>query len=154
MKWPRGSLGQDAFNTILGLVTKGGTILELGSGFSTSQLIKHYTVYSIEQDKRWLNKYHSNYIHAPIINNWYDTEVLNKALPTQYDLLIIDGPAAKSKHPFIRLGFLQNIELFNLNCSIMVHDVNRHVEKMLATTLGRIINRPVNFKPTYKFVVI
>jgi hypothetical protein len=154
MQWPDGSIGQDAFNAILDLVPKGGTVLELGSGFSTGELIKYYTVYSVEQDSQWLNHYHSNYIYAPIVNGWYDTKVLNTELPTQYDLLIIDGPAAKGVHPLIRLGLLKNIKLFNLNAYIMVHDVNRRAEHKLATKLGRIVNRPVKFKSNTKFVVI
>lgn len=154
MKWPNGSLKQVAFDTILDLVPKGSTIVEMGSGFSTGQLAKYYNVYSIEQDAKWLNKYPSTYIYAPIQNGWYDVNVLQAALPTNYNLLIVDGPAAKSKHKIIRLGLLQHHELFNLNCPIMVHDTKRIAEHKLAISLGQLVKRPVKFYNTHNFALI
>ena len=45
-----------------------GTLLEFGSGRATEVFSKYYTVYSVEENPEWLNKYNSNYIHAPIKN--------------------------------------------------------------------------------------
>ena len=77
------------------MTPKNSTILELGSGTGTIELVKHYTVYSIEHQKQWVGEAsRSNYIYAPLktyggVFNWYDNHYLNN-LPKDYDLLLID----------------------------------------------------------------
>ena len=73
-------------------VNKDSTILELGSGHSTKQFSEFCNVVSVEQNQNWVGKYKSTYIHAPIVNGWYDINVLKKGLPKKYDVLVIDGP--------------------------------------------------------------
>ena len=97
-------------------IPKDKKILELGSGAAT-QILCHmgFSVTSIEEDEQWLNKADSNYIHAPIKNGWYDVEVL-----------IIDGPAGNLENPAKRCGFIENIDLFNLeNKMLVVDDIDR-----------------------------
>ncbi len=109
-------------------IPKDKKILELGSGAAT-QVLCHmgFSMTSIEEDERWLNKASSNYIHAPIKNGWYDVEVLKKEIPNiNYDILIIDGPAGNLENPAKRYGFIENIDLFNLeNKMLVVDDIDR-----------------------------
>ena len=81
------SISKELYDYILANLPKGSTILELGSGKGTARLFENYTVYSIEHSKKWLNRYGSNYIYAPIKNGWYDIEAIKKDIPDHYDLL-------------------------------------------------------------------
>ena len=91
----------EAFKWILENIPKGSTILELGSGNGTKELVKYYNVISIEENEKWVNVVpESTYIYSPLkkypfVNKhsccWYDDDKLNN-LPKEYDLLIIDGP--------------------------------------------------------------
>ena len=58
-----------------------GTLLELGSGLGTGVLSKHYQVYSVEHDEKWLGVFDTKYIFAPIVRSWYDVSVLSRELP-------------------------------------------------------------------------
>ena len=82
-------------------------------------------MYSIEHDKKYLNKYDSIYIYAPIVNGWYDI----KEVP-DYDLLLIDGPPS-TIDGWVRLKFMDHIDLFKLDVPIVIDDVNRKPERML-----------------------
>jgi len=138
---------------IIDLLPDGKTVLELGSGEGTKFLLKHFTVYSVEHMTELIGKYKSNYIHAPIRKyddtylppdflgqrktsdgrlikhqlGWYDYRVLEKELPTNYDLLLIDGPTAKVG----RAGFYKHLDLFNTSVPMVFDDVNNVAEKML-----------------------
>lgn len=121
------------YNKILEILPENSTILELGSGTGTKELAKRYIMYSIEHNEKWLNKFNSTYIYAPLkplkqdsTINWYDVEVLKKELPEQYDLILIDGPPAKdSQNRNSRDGFMLNLNLFNINVPIVFDDVHR-----------------------------
>lgn len=127
------SISKELFNYILQILPAGSTILELGSGWASGELSKNYTVYSIEHNKRWLNKYQTNYIYAPIVNNWYDTEVLKKELSLiQYDLILIDGPPGTIG----RVGFYNNLNLFNTDVIMIFDDVNRPAEYNLLNNVA------------------
>jgi len=114
---------------ILENLTKGKTILELGSGKGTIELAEHYKVFSIEHDKRWLNyATKAKYIYAPIgkygtkdVYKWYDRKIIKAQIPKDYDLLLVDGP-----NGYIgREGFMRNITLFNMNVPIIIDDTQR-----------------------------
>ena len=121
-----------------------GILLEFGSGRATEVFSKYYKVYSIEENSKWLNKYNSNYIHAPIKNGWYDREVLEKELPTKYDIILIDGPTSPESlgRLNIRKEFLTNIDLFNTDVVIFVDDIHREAEASLLSSLSKILGRP------------
>ena len=71
-------------------IPKKSIILELGSGKGTKRLVDNdYTVYSVEHNPKWMNRYGSNYIHATIKDGWYDPKVIEEQLPNKYDLLIV-----------------------------------------------------------------
>lgn len=119
-------------------ISKDKKILELGSGAAT-QVLCHmgFSITSIEEDEEWLNKADSNYIHAPIKNGWYDVEVLKKEIPNiNYDILIIDGPAGNLENPARRYGFIENINLFNIeNKMLVVDDIDRKEDLFVWQTL-------------------
>jgi hypothetical protein len=96
------------------------TIIEFGSGNSTAELIKLWNVFSVEENIDWVNKYHNQYIYAPLKDHWYDLTSLTKGLPKKYDLILVDGPAYGR-----RMGFFenfQNLNFENSGCKFLVFD--------------------------------
>lgn len=103
----------------------GRTILELGSGEgTTADLCRGYNLFSVEHDAKWVGRYRSHYIHAPLRDGWYDRPSLKKALPSLYHLLIIDGPPGKS-----RGGIIRFFNIFRSDTPIIIDDVEREPEK-------------------------
>jgi hypothetical protein len=133
-------LPKEAINWIYDNIPSDSSILELGSGFGTEILSKKYKMTSIEQDEEWLYKFDTNYIYAPIENGFYKIENLSN-LPKKYDLLIIDGPTQISGG---RMGFIKNIDLFFLDCTILIDDVHREEEMEILTKLSNLLKR--NYK--------
>jgi len=128
----------------------GSTILEFGSGAGTDALSEHYRMFSVENDPAWVGKYNSTYIHAPIVGGrgrirrgvgrrwgWYDTDILCREMPSDYDMILVDGPPGYIG----RGGFLTNIHLFRRDVPILLDDTNRSEEMTLrdgvAAALGR-----------------
>ncbi len=126
-------------------IPKGSTILELGSGKgSTQYLCDDYDLYSIEHEKRWLNKFDSTYIYAPIKDGFYNTDILKKELPEEYALILVDGPPRKIDGKKVgRKGFGENLDLFNTNCVIMFDDSDRGREKKLIASVCEQLGREV-----------
>tara|TARA_R100000900_G_scaffold133531_1_gene110306 strand:+ start:15847 stop:16326 length:480 start_codon:yes stop_codon:yes gene_type:complete len=124
------SMNEEAMNFILQkLSKKKKTILEIGSGRSTEKLSKFFTVTSIEENINWVGKYNAEYIYAPIKNNWYDIDVLkeNNLSKKKFDIIIIDGPAYGK-----RMGFLKNLNFFDIkNSIIIVDDIERKEDTAL-----------------------
>ena len=131
------SIEKKLFDYIFEILPQGKTILEFGSGWASSQLSKYYTVYSIEHDPKWLNKYETNYIYAPIKNGWYDIAVLKKELPKKYDLVLVDGPLGSIG----RHGFYTHLNLFNLDIPIIFDDVQRGSEFQLLMKFAKKLDR-------------
>ena len=120
-------------------VNKDSTILELGSGHSTKEFSEFCNVVSVEQDLNWVGKYDSTYIHAPIVNGWYDINVLKKGLPKKYDVLVIDGPIRIDEAD--RRLFNKHKDLFYLDCPILLDDVHRIETRVFAKELAKSLNR-------------
>lgn len=139
------AIPREAFEWIRDNIPEGSTILELGSGNGTKELVKWYNVYSVEQSEKWLGvEPKSNYIHAPLkaydkmINHssgWYDTDCLSE-LPSEYDLLIIDGPVGNNRGNFIHFH-----KLFKPNVPYVIDDTNRDGDKKMALELASVLNR-------------
>ena len=147
MKWK----SSRAIDFIVEFLPKGKTILELGSGVGTKTLVNNFTVYSVENMKKMVGKYGSNYIYAPIRlyddeylapdipgstkggkiipsqYGWYDYEILKEKLPSDYDLLFVDGPVGKIG----RAGFYKHLDLFNTSVPMIIDDVHRTPERKL-----------------------
>ena len=128
-------ISEELYQWILDNITKGSRILELGSGDGTKILAEHYTMFSIENNKDWLNKYDSIYIYAPIVNGWFDVEAIKRQIPKDYDFILVDAPPAFTEEA--RMGFYHNINLFNTNVPIIIDDTHRAGEKRLANYLKK-----------------
>jgi hypothetical protein len=133
-------------------IPEGSTILELGSGYGTKELVKKYNVYSIEHDEKWMGIAEgSNYIYAPLKNGWYDREILIKEIPKKYDVLLIDGP------PNIYRGnFVNHYDLFQNVKTIIVDDTHRNNDSKIVESI--VVNNKCIFEEhnseRKKFIVI
>lgn len=121
---------------------EGSTILEFGSGRGTIELTKYYNVYSVEQDSEWLGlAERSNYIHAPIKNGWYDTDILFSKLPDKYDLILVDGPKGSGN----RAGLRSYWHMFNADVPIVMDDTNRIHEYSFALESAKVLDKKIHF---------
>ena len=138
------SINRVVFNWILENIPENSIILELGSGMATLELCKFYNVFSVEHNKKWLNKCSSNYIYAPLIEyndehgkyRWYDINILKEQLPTKYDLVIVDGPPGATRTPI-----LYNIELFYHPIPYIIDDTNRLNDQYICDQLKIILGK-------------
>ena len=112
------SIDYSLYQWIVDNVKDGKVILELGSGNATEYLSKKWKMISIEEDQDWIDKFDSNYIFAPIKNDWYDIDSIVNNLPKKVDVILIDGPAHGK-----RIGFFENLDIFlKLRPSILIFD--------------------------------
>lgn len=133
------AISDEMFEWLTLNLPKGKTILEFGSGTGTIELTKHWKVYSVEQDSKWVGvAKDSNYIHAPIKNGWYDNEIVFNSLPQEYDLIIVDGP--KGSH--FRPGIDKHIDKLNTNVPIVLDDTHRKADRDHAIHLAEMLDRP------------
>lgn len=131
------ALPEEAFEWILKNIPQGSTILELGSGSGTKELVKFYKVYSVEQNFVWVGKEpKSNYIYAPLVDGWYD-EKMFKSLPKEYDLLIVDGPIGKDRGNFVKF-----CERFN-DVPFLIDDTQRTIDREMAFSVAKKLNKNV-----------
>jgi hypothetical protein len=114
-------------------------VLELGSGSGTGGLVAFYNhVTTIEHDPNYLDRVEgARYIYAPIVNGWYDTNMLRNLPP--HDVILVDGPPGSIG----RHGFLDNIHLFNNNAPILVDDCHRPDEYDLARKIAHLRKVPL-----------
>ena len=152
------AISQELYDWIVTNLPQNRTILELGSGEGTNWLSNHFEMISIEHDPKYLNRYRSRYIHAPIQafrkqcgvfpndQGWYDREVLRRELPRlKYDMILIDGPPNK----YGRGGFYKWRELFNLNVPLVFDDVQRERETKLIRRISACLKRPYTVYATW-----
>ncbi len=138
------AVSKELFDFIRLILPEGKVLLELGSGWGSGQFSEHYTVYSIKHDRKWLGKYNTNYIYAPIRGRWYDPVILKEKLPDNYDLILVDGPPG----PIGRHGFCTYLDLFKTDLPIIFDDVHRKAEYSLMIRVGQKLQRDVTiFNP-------
>ena len=141
------AIGENLFQYIRGVLPERSAILELGSGWGTGQLVKHYTVYSVEHDPAYWDTYHDNYLCVPlkkhkVIKNhdgdmWYDADALRVALKgLEYDLLLIDGP------PVYRAGFVKYFDMFDPDVIMIFDDVNRTKDNSVMNSIASKLKVP------------
>ena len=131
------AISAEMFEWITTNIPHNSIILELGSGFGSVELSKLYKVYSIEHDLEWIGLSDQvNYIHAPLVDNWYDESVLLKELPQKYDLLIVDGPIQEK-----RVNLLNHLDLFNFNIPIIIDDTNRDLDYEMSMVISEKYNK-------------
>ena len=113
---------EEMIGEIKRLVKPGSTILELGSGESTGILFSAgFRMISVEQNYQYLSKHPSHYIHAPLVNDWYDPDPIREGLGGfTYQAIIIDGPASAD-----RRNMLDHLHLFDMDVTIFVDDIDR-----------------------------
>ena len=130
--WGGSGMVRECAQWVMDNIPLGEVVLEVGAGaVSTKFLSQHWQVHSVEQDSAWVGIYENvNYIHAPLVNGWYDPECL-KSLPSEYSLLLIDGPVGGDRSKVI-----EHLELFNIkDTSIIVDDTYRPTERGIVTSL-------------------
>lgn len=153
-KNPSFAIDDNLYNWILKNIPKGSTILELGSGYGTIDLAKHYKMISIESDPSWINLANSKYIYAPLVNGWYDVDILKLHLPElKYDVILVDGPWVKDGN---RIGFINNLDLFNKDVIVIFDDTHRKAELSMCVAFANSINKPYQefIGPTKNFSII
>lgn len=130
------AISKELFDWIISNIPENSTILELGSGHGTKELVKKYKVFSVEHDEQWLNlEPLSTYIHAPLKDGWFDREIIIKEMPKYYDVLLIDGPPNG-----YRKNIIKNYDLFkNVKC-IIVDDTNRNDDMEIAKFIINQVN--------------
>lgn len=105
-------------------VPRGRAIVELGSGDGTTKALCHdYELHSVEHNAKWVHRYPTRYIHARLVNGWYDPKPLKDKLPSEYDLLIIDGPPCNDRRNIIKF-----FDLFRQDVPIILDDIERNGE--------------------------
>lgn len=155
----KGSIGEAAVDLIRHVLPEKSSILEFGCGVTSKLLLNWYNVYSIEHNSQWLNHNHAFHVPLKYYNDidfkspeditclpfsekqsaWYDPEILSitlKKIP-KYDLIIIDGPNGN----YGRGGFYTYLNLFDTDCHMIFHDLNRQAELELIQKVSTKINR-------------
>lgn len=141
-------MSREAFEWICQNVRTGDSIMELGSGHtSTNYLSRYYWMLSFEHDLKYVNIYPSHYVYAPLVGDWYDIGLAKfglshrRLIPARgprrkFSLTIIDGPTRDGRLD----GFLRNAALFDLTAPILVDRVSpgeRTGVAALASCAGR-----------------
>lgn len=133
------AITEETYNVIKKILPEGKIILELGSGYGTNELSKHYKMYSIEHNSDWVGKYNSTYFHCPLVKQktpihqkedipefkeWYDIDAIIDQLPKNYDLLLIDGPNGDYR----RTNFISHFHKFNKDAIWVFDDCHREYD--------------------------
>jgi len=135
------AIGENLINWMIENIPSGSVILELGSGSGTKELVKHYTVYSIEDDIKWVGHCNdSKYIYAPRVNGWYDVNKIKEGIPSNYDVILIDGPYIPNAN---RRGFLENIDLFDTDTIMIFDDTHAEKHKLLMEDVVKLTNKTI-----------
>lgn len=139
-EWNKSTISKPLFRDIVQhLPERGAKLLEIGSGQTTRIFTYFAEVWSIEDQERFLGLSPSHYIYAPIIDEWYDTDVLRSELPEEYHVLLVDGPSSETGN---RLKLIQHFNLFKKDVPIFVDDVNRPEEMHLLKEISKIVGKP------------
>lgn len=120
---------------------KGSTILEFGSGKGTEILSKHFKMISIEEDEDWVGEYDSEYLHAPIKDDWYDIDLVNEFLKDKtYDLIFVDGPAGGKRSKMYELLKEEKLQI-NKDVWFIFDDMDREDDLVGAIAISKLLNR-------------
>lgn len=110
-------------------------LLEIGAGLHSTRVFSKYfkKMYSIENNSRFENIYHNNYIHVDIDpqTGWYKKEDFESRMPNDYDIIFLDGPVGGHNPPFtdqrpFRFGFCEvTWDVIKKDVTIIVDDIWR-----------------------------
>jgi hypothetical protein len=130
-------LPESAMSWIESTLPNGAHILEFGSGHGTDRLARRFEMLSVEHDAEWVERCPTPCIHAPIEENatsfaageqgWYRLSVVLESIPTDLDLVIVDGPPGSIG----RTGLLQSLHALPSDVPFIVDDVHRQAESAL-----------------------
>jgi hypothetical protein len=140
--WGGNSISKVLYDYLLDTLPEGKTILELGSGWGTGQLMEHWNVWSIESEPAWYGKYNKTQsIFVPITEKggWYDHDKMKATMAKlvhDYDLLLVDGPF-HNRHLIV-----DNFYMFNHATPIVFDDVRRARGKHTIEAISALLNRP------------
>lgn len=115
-------ISESMFNAIIEACPPDGTILELGSGSTTRLFAEKRNIISIEHNEQYVRYYNKreNYIHAPLVNDWYSLDILLKEIPKEYDILLVDGPDTDTRIKF----FFKYMNIFNPSIPWFLDDLD------------------------------
>jgi hypothetical protein len=146
MNFGGSGIALECYEWIRANIPDGSLIFEIGSGpVSTQHLCKHYRMISVEHDEEYIGVFTSDYVHAPLVDDWYDVDAVSRKLTAikekdeVYDLLLIDGPVGSEN----RAGFIEHIEMFDLRCPVIVDDIARPMEQLIAEEVSRKTGRAI-----------
>ena len=134
---PAAMMSTEVFEWISDSVYPDQPILEIGSGYGTHILLDlGYKPCSIEESKDWVNKYHNNYVYAPIDEEmgWYQTKTLKENFKKFKDIadgygwgcVIIDGPTVN------RNGILPYLDYLGIGLTpVVIDDIQRPENQLL-----------------------
>ncbi len=147
------SISRELFVYLLDNLPQRKTILELGSGWGSGELIKHWNVWSVENSEKWFKMYNPQSVLIPIKNGWYDFDMMNefmRRMRGNYDLLLVDGPYDNRK------GILQNFHMFDHDPRIPVvfDDIARKEGLDIIDGVSQRLNRTYEIFGGNKFGVI
>lgn len=141
------AIPKEAFEWIYKNIPHGSTIVELGSGNGTKELVRYYNVVTVEENEKWVNVVkEAKYIYSPLKEYdkvvphsccWYNDDMLSE-LPSEYDLLIIDGPVGNNRGNFVHF-----IEHFRSDVPIIIDDTNRGGDKKMALDVAEKLNKNI-----------
>ena len=145
-KFGHWTISKVVYDYILDHTTEGDIVIELGAGWSTRMFSDYLLVYSVEHNLQFIKenmetmsggKYPVKCIYSPIINGWYDPKILQKQLPKQSTVVLVDGP------PWYigRAGLLKHLDLFQNTKYIIVDDVHRKTDRDLMIKIATELNR-------------
>lgn len=131
------------FKYIQTVIAEGSSVLEFGGGAaSTPSLGSKYLLYTVEQDEEWMIFPNlTTYIHSPILNGWYDSDIVKKNIPESVDLILIDGPKGEE----LRSGILKHDDILRRSKNIIVHDTWRELDRNLAITISKNLRMSIKF---------
>ena len=161
------SINDNCINLIKKLLPNGGTILEFGSGKGTTWLADAgYTMFSVENQEEWMNKFsnHTTYINCGIKyydseytaprnifdqTGWYNPDDLFPNLPSKYDLILVDGPGSR----WGRAGFFKHIDKFNIDVPMVFDDINRTQDSDVMESVSDYVDRDYEIIDIYTGVI-
>ena len=140
VEWGGSGIEKTLFDFISSKFVHNSNMVEIGSGYtSTGAFSTIFNVYSIDNDSKYQYIYKKvNYITAPLVDGWYDINILTKKLPEEYSFIFLDGPSGSGN----RNEIIKNINLFK-NVPIIVHDTYRIDELTLAVKLSMLLDKKI-----------
>ena len=143
------AIEESLYNHIKTFLPEGKTIIELGSGTGTIELLKHWNVVSVEHSEKYADRLTNTCIFAPLTEHkalknhegpmkWYDRDILIPALEgLEYDLLLVDGPPGDT-----RCGIVKYIGLFYPEVPMIFDDLQRSADRKIINSVAAKLGKP------------